>query len=486
MEQTQKPLYYIFLLSLLSASLFWLGWVVGGFFLFFAFLPLLEIEVLHRPSLLPNGKWRFWGFTFLTFWIANILLFLWLFSISVVGAFLLTLLNALMMCIPFVLFRLTKNSIDDAYGYFSLVLYWLAFEYVQLHAAWGFSGLVLGNAFANTPSWVQWYEISGVLGGSLWVLTINIFLFLALRSYYPTNQRIFSLYAVIVAMIGFISSWVIDARYETSSERLKVAFIQPVLQSKQNLPVLQPPPKTDLLILPDLPNFVAWQDSTKSSPRTLLQVKTTLEKKTAQRQALFTPKDSLTSTHLQTRLVPTVELNLLPTLFEYPPFATQQQAHTWKMGESYANFSIKDSLQVATLLGYEGLFGNTISRFTTQGADLLVFLPQHEWGNSRIFSTYYFQYARLRAIEQRKSIIVVGNQGISGFISPKGEIIQQSNYQLPEAIEQSVAIEPQTTFYAVQGDYFGRLAWFLAVALFLTGVIKKKTGGKTVIKAGLK
>lgn len=486
MEQTQKPLYYVFLLSMLSASLFWLGWVVGGFFLFFAFLPLLEIEVLHRPSLVPNGKWRFWGFTFLTFWIANALLFLWLFSVSVVGALLLTLLNALMMCVPFVLFRLTKNSIDDAYGYFSLVLYWLAFEYVQLHAPWGFSGLVLGNAFANTPNWVQWYEISGVLGGSLWVLMINIFLFLALRSYYPANQRIFSFYAVVVAMIGFISSWVISTRYETSSVRLKVAFIQPVLKEKQALPTLQIPSKTDLLILPDLPSFVAWQDSSKSTPEAVLQVKTNFEKKTAQRQALFTATDSLARIHLQTRLAPQVELNLLPTLFEYPPFARQQTAHTWKAGEHYTTFAIKDSLQVATLLGYEGLFGNTISRFTTQGADLLVFLPQHEWGNSRILSTYYFQYARLRAVEQRKSIIVVANQGISGFITPKGEIIQQSNYQLPEALEQSLAIDAKPTFYAQQGDYFGRLAWFLAVALFLTGVIKKKTGGKTVIKAGLK
>ncbi len=486
MEQTQKPLYYVFLLSLLSASLFWLGWVVGGFFLFFAFLPLLEIEVLHRPSFVANGKWRFWGFTFLTFWIANVLLFLWLFSIGIIGALLLTLLNALVMCLPFVLFRLTKNSIDDAYGYFSLVLYWLAFEYAQLHAPWGFSGLVLGNAFANTPNWVQWYEISGVMGGSLWVLMINIFLFLALRSYYPANQRIFTFYAVVVAMIGFISSWVISTRYETSSERLKVAFIQPVLEGKKALPILQLPPKTDLLILPDLPNFMAWQDSTKSKAGAVIQVKTTLEKKTALREARFTAKDSPTTIHLQTRLLPTVELSLLPILFEYPPFATQQQAHTWKKGDNYTTFSLHDSLQVAALLGYEGLFGHTVSRFTTQGADILVFLPQYEWGNSRIFSTYYFQYARLRAIEQRKSVIVVANQGISGFITPKGEIIQRSNYQLPEAQTQSLSIDSKLTFYAQQGDYFGRLAWFLAIALFLTGVIKKKTGGKTVIRQGLK
>jgi apolipoprotein N-acyltransferase len=481
MDNQQKPLYIPLLLSISSAVLLWLGWVAGGFFLFVAFLPLFEIEVLYRTSQVRNGKWHFWGFTFLGLWLGNLLLFSWLFAASVLATLMLTFLNALLMLIPFMLFRITKNSIDDAYGYFSFVLYWLALEYLQLHSPLATSALVLGNAFATLPNWVQWYEFTGVLGGSLWILSINILLYLAIRSYYPINQRIFSIYALVTFFIGFLASWMISSQYKQPSEQVNVAFIQPASEESKALPNLAIPAQTDLLILPDMPEVEGKLPTAKA----YLQAKTYLEKQEAKREALFVVGDS-TQSYLQSRFLLGVEVTPLPLVFDRPPFSIWDNPHSWQSQINQTAFTLKDSLKVAPVLGYEAFSGDYLGNFIDNKANILIFFPQDSWGFSGILSKMYFQYACLRAIEQRRAIVVASNKGVSGFISSEGEVIMKSNYQLPEAHQESLAVERIDTVYSQQGDYLGRLAWFLAVALFLTGVVKRKTGGKSVIKAGLK
>ena len=72
-----------------------------------------------------------------------------------------------------------QKKIGENIGYVSLVAFWMCFEYIHLQD-WGLSWpwLTLGNAFATHPEWVEWYEFTGTSGGTLWVLLMNIFLFL--------------------------------------------------------------------------------------------------------------------------------------------------------------------------------------------------------------------------------------------------------------------------------------------------------------------
>ena len=57
------------------------------------------------------------------------------------------------------------------------MIFWLAFEFLYLRAEINFPWLVLGNGFANDVILIQWYEMTGALGGSLWALVMNILLF---------------------------------------------------------------------------------------------------------------------------------------------------------------------------------------------------------------------------------------------------------------------------------------------------------------------
>ncbi|MFN3876056.1 MAG: apolipoprotein N-acyltransferase, partial [Flavobacteriales bacterium] len=59
----------------------------------------------------------------------------------------------------------------------------------------------LGNAFGTRPRWVQWYEHTGMLGGSLWVLVVNLLVFEALSQRGPARGKAVRLAALAAAAL---------------------------------------------------------------------------------------------------------------------------------------------------------------------------------------------------------------------------------------------------------------------------------------------
>ena len=66
------------------------------------------------------------------------------------------------------------------------VLIWMGYEHV--HELWDLAWpwLNLGNALATAPKLIQWYEFTGVRGGTLWIILTN---FAALRVYHTCRQK---------------------------------------------------------------------------------------------------------------------------------------------------------------------------------------------------------------------------------------------------------------------------------------------------------
>src|SRR6185312_8776186 len=73
-------------------------------------------------------------------------------------------------------------------GFLSLPVYWLAFEYVHLHWQLSWPWLTLGFGFSNYVSLLQWYTITGPLGGSLWILLCNIAIFKVVYGWIAKEQ----------------------------------------------------------------------------------------------------------------------------------------------------------------------------------------------------------------------------------------------------------------------------------------------------------
>ena len=97
-------------------------------------------------------------------------------------------------------------------------MYGYLFEYLHFNWDLFWPWLALGNGFSSSPALVQWFEYTGVLGGSLWVLTANVLAFNSLHS-----KRFISLALCIFFPIGL--SLVEPSLKEI--DKLNVVVVQP-------------------------------------------------------------------------------------------------------------------------------------------------------------------------------------------------------------------------------------------------------------------
>lgn len=226
-NMTRKKLY---LLSILSGVLFFLGWPPFGFtfILFFAFVPLLYIEHAFSTRETKAKRTLLFGLSYITFFIWNILTTWWVANSSMGGAAMAILANSFIMSAVFWIFHLVKKrfmtvtAAAPATANWLFVIFWLAYEF--FHHRWDLTWpwLGLGNAFADNPTWIQWYEYTGTPGGSLWVLVLNLMVFEWLRG----NQKM--IYAIACTiLLPIMISFAIYYSYSEKENPVNIVVVQP-------------------------------------------------------------------------------------------------------------------------------------------------------------------------------------------------------------------------------------------------------------------
>ena len=175
-------------LATLGALLLWGGWTPQpwaplSLLLFVGWVPYLIME--RRLTLAGARKRQVFAYTYLFLVLWNALTTWWVSYADLPAGIAAVVLNALLMCLPLMAFRQTKKRLGNRLGYLSLPVFWIAFE--QLHLRWDLTWpwLTLGNGFAAAPQWVQWYEYTGFLGGSVWVWAVNLLFFRELLKHVP-------------------------------------------------------------------------------------------------------------------------------------------------------------------------------------------------------------------------------------------------------------------------------------------------------------
>ncbi|WP_238785490.1 apolipoprotein N-acyltransferase [Blattabacterium cuenoti] len=179
--------YQIVFCSCLSGILLGLGWPTDGnpFYLFIGLIPILYVEhyLFHYSNYYYSQVFVFY---FITFFIWNAISTSWLSNTQKPNgesAWIMTYL------IPIILNSILMSSVLLLYSYIKkyfnnericqvlLVCLWILFE--KMHLEWDVSWpwLNLGNGFANYIKCIQWYEYTGILGGTVWIWIVNIGLF---------------------------------------------------------------------------------------------------------------------------------------------------------------------------------------------------------------------------------------------------------------------------------------------------------------------
>ena len=182
----------------------------------------------------------------------------------------------------------------------------------------------------------------------------------------------------------------------------------------------------------------------------------------------------------KSKLVPGVEKMPYPKIFGFLEKLTINLGGTsGSLGEQKeaSVFKVNDSLTIAPIICYESVFGEYLGNFVNKGADLMVIMTNDGWWGTSNGYKQHVNYAVLRAIELRKFIVRAANTGISCFIDPSGQIIQQTPFWVSTSSKHKLQITKQQTFYAKNGDFIGRIGLFASV-IFIFLLISKKISGK--------
>ncbi|TAF52468.1 MAG: apolipoprotein N-acyltransferase [Sphingobacteriia bacterium] len=167
------------LAGLLAGLLLVFAWPADGFtpLVGLAFVPLFW---LVDQGFGPRVKY-FSLFLALLVW--NVGTTWWMWHSTAVGAVAAILANSLLMLLPWVGRAWLVKRTPAALHFWGFVFLWMGFEWLHLNWEISWPWLTLGNAFANHPQWVRWYNITGVAGGSLWILLQNGLVYQALKAW---------------------------------------------------------------------------------------------------------------------------------------------------------------------------------------------------------------------------------------------------------------------------------------------------------------
>lgn len=216
----------LWVLSMLSALLLSIPFMIPhlGLVALIGFIPLFAAEQLARE----HHKKRFFILYYSAFFLWNLITTYWVYFATPGGAAAAVLLNSLQMAIIFALFRWMRDIAKGFLPYLFFIITWLAWEhsYFTWDVTWPW--LVLGNSFATSIKSIQWYEYTGTLGGSLWVLLTNALLFRLILLKLNGERIIASLSSLAaVVLIPVLVSQVLYYKYEEVKRPADFTVLQP-------------------------------------------------------------------------------------------------------------------------------------------------------------------------------------------------------------------------------------------------------------------
>ena len=136
-----------------------------------------------------------------------------------------------------------------------------------------------------------------------------------------------------------------------------------------------------------------------------------------------------------------------------------------------------DTIQAGVLICFESIFPDIARQEVIKGANLLVNLTNDAWYGESSAPYHSWAMTVFRAVENRRSLVRSANTGISGFISPTGEIYKETKLFKAQAINARTPLLTGHTFFMHGGYRFGAIC--LALIPFLLYLSARKQQKKT-------
>lgn len=520
-------------LALLSAFLLWLAWPPMPFttpLLLIALVPLfIALDSIFNSDAEKKGKKVFLlaGTTFLiwntasTYWVYNAIKAYNGTFVAIPVSLIPYGLGAFLMTSAFWLFYRLSRYTSKKVAYFGLVAFYIALEYLQQTWDLAFPWMTLGNGLAGMHQLAQWYDYTGIYGGSLWILVSNILAFEAYKKFKSDSgylkYRAIGIWALVL-IIPISISLIKYFNAEQQGTPSNVVVVQPNIDPYKKLGDIPPSeqikilthlsdslaqPNTEYIIWPEtaLPIY-ADEDKVRTYPEiTDLQqflnkykngslitgietIKIYPDKRTVSAKydersgqywdnfnaAMQLENSANIQFYHKSKLVPGAEKMPFPKVFSFMDGVFSELGGSvsgWGWQEKPSVLYAQSGIGAAPVVCYESLWGDWIGQQVKDGAQFIAIITNDGWWGNTSGKDQHEMYAKLRAIETHRDVARSANTGISCFINQRGDITQHTKWWTRTALKGDINLNDEITFYVKSGDIISKFFCIVAILLAL-------------------
>lgn len=509
---SKKSKLVLSLISALLLSISW--WGVSCITTFVGLVPLLLISAQYSAS--RRDTLSMLGWATLTFLLWNAMTIWWVWLASPAGPIVASVVSTWWNLVAFMLYHIASKHAPKAIAYTIFITAWIATEYIYTQApVMSFPWLTLGNSFADDVWAVQWYEYTGVFGGSLWVLLVNI---LSLESLLTMSKRMWlaTTFAFVIPIGISLILYEVNSpsreRY-TSLEEVTVSAIQPNVDCYEKFNIdaswqqnnlfdlmAEVPDSTEFILMPETSLAELISERNPRSSHVVSEISERLSKHHP--SAMVVAGGEMVRLYGKTRGSETARLRgnnyldiynsslgidtsanvqihhkgkLVIGVESTPAWLRNREIFSIDLGGTLGQLGIGDRQEpflhngkkVAPAICYEGIYGNYMAEFARNDAELLFVVSNDGWWGNTIGHKLLFRYCRLRAVELRREVARSANTGVSGFINIRGEDREKLVWDERGVTTTNLRLNSRKTFYTRYGDYIGRLSLLIAILSIL-------------------
>jgi apolipoprotein N-acyltransferase len=397
------------------------------------------------------------------------------------------------------LYYLTRKFLGSNISLWLLPIHWVTVEYLLTLTDLKFPWLTLGHSLAKFTAFIQIADIIGSYGLSLIILYINLLLFKAAENLKSDIKRAIRFSTISVLIFCSVIFYGFNKIEHSKNEKtIKVGIVQPNLD---------PWDKWQTGVLNDLLNqyfelsdkciekgskFIIWPET--ALPVYLLSaeysyltdsVYSYVRKNkihlltgmpdfqvyynnppddakysktgdyffsTYNSILLFNPNSSEIQKYGKMQLVPLGEkvpfVESLPFLAEF--FKWNVGISSWNTGIDTTIFKVatdNDTINLAGLVCFESVFPDFVTHFAKKGAQFITVVTNDSWYGNSSGPYQHKEFAALRAVENRKSVVRCANGGISCMINKLGITEFETQMFTRTSFVVDVPLNEEITFY---------------------------------------
>ncbi|MBS1840057.1 MAG: apolipoprotein N-acyltransferase [Acidobacteria bacterium] len=377
---------------------------------------------------------------------------------------------------------------------------WVTFEFIRAHLPEiSFPWNLLGYPAATNLALAQLTTITGIYGLSFLVAAFN-----ALIAWADVAPKLVTLKKVglvggvtaAILLVMLLGGRLVPTPVANHSARVVQPNFPEVesygqdwfgthqdeLKDLEDLSLSSSAKNPDLIIWPEAPAPFSWQDQHFAKLASNIAIRSgkpflagTIEWKTEKLPSgLLTqvPYNSAVLTDPQGQKVFTYDKIHLVPFGEYEPFplihrvvaSVSSEVGGFRKGTNRVNGTLPNGFKFGVYICYEAIYPGEIREFANHGANVLINISNDGWFGKSAAADQHLRMARVRAVENRRWLLRVTNNGITAAVDPYGRTYTAIPRDVRGAADLPYDFRTDKTLYTRLGDWF---AWLCVLVSFI-------------------